>query len=96
MNGPDWTYWLQMMNFAMVAVVVLAGLTVCIAIAWELRERKVRHAGEARGLDEEVSTMLRAEPHRIAVAELGLTMADGGEELEASDRGPDDEKSGRK
>jgi hypothetical protein len=36
--------------------------------------------------------MLTAESHRISVPELGLTMADGGEEVKASDHEPDDKR----
>lgn len=83
MNGPDWTYWLQMMNLAMVAVVVLAGLTVVVAVVMDLQAKRVRQEGKARSMNEEVSPMFSA--HHISVPELGLTMADGGEELETSD-----------
>ena len=83
MHGPDWTYWLQMMNFAMVAVVVLAGATVLIPAFWALREKSLGRTG-AQDLDQEVATMFRREPHRIHIPELGLTMADGGEELKSS------------
>jgi len=92
MNEPDWTYWLQMMNLAMAAVVVGAGITIFIAIAGALRERRLRHAGEAQGVDEEMVVMLREQSHRIHVPELGLTMADGGEELKSSDHQPDDKR----
>jgi hypothetical protein len=96
MNGPDWTYWLQMMNFAMVAVVVLAGVTVVIPAFWELRERRRRLTHSVIDADEKTSAMLRAEPHRIRIPELGLTMADGGEELEASDHDPNHKEPGRR
>jgi hypothetical protein len=94
MNGPDWTYWLQMMNFAMVAVVVLAGITVIIPAFWELQKR-LRHAGEVQS-DDELSVILRADSHHIAVPELGLTMADGGEELKDSDQETGNTKSQRR
>jgi hypothetical protein len=96
MNGPNWTYWLMMMNFAMALVVVLAGLTVLVAVVWELREGRLRRARWARSADKELSAMLRSESHRIPVPGLGLTMADGGEELEASDNEPWDAKPRRK
>jgi hypothetical protein len=85
MNGPDWTYWLQMMNFAMVAVVVLAGFTVVIAVVWDLQEKRLRQQDRARNVGEDMS-VFASELHHIPVAGLGLTMADGGEELKPSDR----------
>ncbi|MGB8582114.1 MAG: hypothetical protein WCD47_14935 [Candidatus Sulfotelmatobacter sp.] len=93
MNGPDWTYWLQMMNLAMVAVVVLAGITVVIPAFWELGERRRRLARRTLGVDQELRAMLRAEPHRISIPELGLTMADGGEELKTSDHDSTDKRA---
>jgi len=87
MNAYDWTYWLQVMNFAMAAVVVLAGCTVLGAVVSELRQRR---AGAGRSLQAELSALLSSEAHRIRIPELGLTMADGGEELKASDDNPDD------
>lgn len=94
MHGPDWTYWLQMMNFAMVAVVVLAGATVLIPAFWALREKNLKRAGTA--LDEEMVTVFRREPHRIHIPELGLTMADGGEELKSPDEKPGKQGSERR
>ncbi len=96
MNGPDWTYWLQMMNLAMVAVVVLAGITVVIPAFWELRERRLRLAGRAHSVDEDASATLDSESHRFPVPELGLTMADGGEELKASDHDPSHKRPRRR
>ncbi|HET7209705.1 MAG TPA: hypothetical protein VFI95_24245 [Terriglobales bacterium] len=89
MSGPDWTYWLQMMNFAMAAVVVLAGLTVCVAIVGELRERRLRHAGELQNLDEEVSALLREEALRTSLPELERTVANVGKKLKHWGRDPD-------
>lgn len=82
MNGYDWAYWLQVMNFAMGAVVVLAGIVVALGVERELRDRRLATRG-ARSMDSELSAMFSA--HHMLVPELGLTMADGGEQIEASD-----------
>ncbi len=36
----DWTFWLQVMNLALVAVTLLAALVVTGAVGWELWARR--------------------------------------------------------
>ena len=88
MNGPNW---LMMMNYALGLIVVVAWLGLFISVGWELAERRARRTRES-GVDSELSAMLTAESHRFSVPELGLTMADGGEEVKASDHEPDDKR----
>jgi len=89
MNGPDW---LMMMNYALILIVVLAWGGLLISIGWELAERRARKARELGSADSELSALAKAELYRITIPELGLTMADGGEELKASDHDPDDQR----
>jgi hypothetical protein len=89
MNGPNW---LMMMNYALVLVVVLAWLGLFLSVGWELAEKRLRRALEMGSVDSELSAMLTAESHRISVPELGLTMADGGVEVKASDHDSDTKK----
>jgi len=88
MNEPNW---LMMMNYALVLVVVVAWLGLFTSVGWELAERRARKTRESSVVSE-LSAMLTAESHRISVPELGLTMADGGEEVKASDHDPDDQR----
>lgn len=83
MNGYDWTHWLMLMDFAMAAVLVLAGLMVVVAVVWELKARRLRRARLTREMDAELPAMVDAESQRISIPESGLTMADGDEEVEA-------------
>jgi len=89
MNGPNW---LAMMNYALVLVVAVAWLGLFISIGWELVERRARKAREMGSLDKELSVALCAGPHQIPVPQLGLTMADGGEEVKASDHDADNKR----
>jgi hypothetical protein len=75
----DWTFWLQVMNLALVAVTVLAALVVTGAVA--------------DSLDAEMWAMSRADLHTLSVPGLGLTMADGGERVEPSEAESSPEKS---
>jgi hypothetical protein len=88
MNEPNW---LMMMNYALVLVVVVAWLGLFTSVGWERAERRARKTRES-SIASKLSAMLTAESHRISVPELGLTMADGGEEVKASDHEPDDKR----
>jgi hypothetical protein len=81
----DWTFWLQVMNLALVAITVLAGLVVTGAVGWELWARREHKARAADSLDAELWAMSRADLHTLSVPGLGLTMADGGERVEPSE-----------
>ena len=85
----DWSFWLMMTNLALALVVLLAVLIVLVAVAWGFMAER-RKAAKVSSIDEELSEMLRAESHRFAVPELGLTMADGGEELQPQEKEPAD------
>lgn len=97
MAAENWTFWLNMTNFALGIVTVLALVVVFGAVCWDLLVRKVHHAREVgtvdlNKFDEDLRAMLRGS-HSLAVPGLGLTMADGGERIEASK--PPDEKRGK-
>jgi len=78
LNDPS-TYWLNVMNFALGAVVVVCCLIVAYGVAQELAARRRKRAAAA-GLDREVSDLVAAyDAHAFHTPELGLTMADGGE-----------------
>jgi len=89
MNGPNW---LMMMNYALILVVAVAWIGLFTSVGWELVERRARKVREMSSLDKELSAALYAGPHGIRLPELGLTMADGGEEVKASDHDADDKR----
>lgn len=92
----DWTFWLQVMNLALVAVTLLAALVVTGAVGWELWERRTHKARAAGTLDAELWAMSRADLHTLSVPGLGLTMADGGEKVEPSKAESSEKKPRRK
>jgi hypothetical protein len=92
----DWTFWLQVMNLALVAVTLLAVLVVTGAVGWELWTRRERKARAADSLDAELWAMSRADSHTLSVPGLGLTMADGGERVEPSEAESSEKKLRRK
>ena len=64
MAGENWTFWLNMTNFALGIITLLALLVVFGAVGWDLLVRKV-HTARARGgldlstLDDELRAMLQ-------------------------------------
>ena len=88
----DGSNWVMNMNYALILVVVVAWLGLFISVGWELAERRVRKAREMSSLDEELSGTPLEVSHRIRVPELGLTMADGGEELKTLDHERNDKR----
>ena len=92
----DWTFWLQVLNLALVAVTLLAALVVTGAVGWELWARREHKARAANTLDRELWAMSRADLHTLAVPGLGLTMADGGEKVEPSEAESSENKPRRK
>jgi len=92
----DWTFWLQVMNLALVAVTLLAALVVTGAVGWELWARREHKARAADTLDAELWAMSRADLHTLSVPGLGLTMADGGERVEPSEEESSENKARRK
>jgi hypothetical protein len=81
MNDPS-TYWLTITNAALGVVVLICCFAVAIGVFQEIaaRRKKVTAASQ---LDREVSDLVAAfqDGHTFHLPELGVTMADGGEEL---------------
>lgn len=93
MGGENWTMWLNITNFALGAVTLVALLLVFFAVGWDLLVRKV-HAPKPdwSAVDSELRAMLHGS-HSLSVPELGLTMADGGERIEPTQPDTTDKKS---
>lgn len=95
MSNYDWVFWLNVTNIALGVIVVLAVLLGAYGVVWELVIRHKKHSG-ARDVNAEMQAMLRDEfGHSLAIPELGLTMADGGEHVKAEEKKPADEKKSR-
>lgn len=94
MSNYDWVFWLNLTNIALGVIVVLAVLLVAYGVVWELVIRHRKHAG-LRDANAEMQAMLHNEfGHSLAVPELGLTMADGGEHVKpTTEKHAKDEKS---
>lgn len=85
MAGENWTMWLNITNFALGIVTLIALLVVFFAVGWDLLVRKVKSpAVDLRNIDADLKALLHGGSHSFSVPELGLTMADGGERLEPS------------
>ena len=86
MAGEDWTMWLNITNFALGLVTLIALLVVFFAVGWDLLVRKVGKAREVNlnNIDADLKALLQGASHSFSVPEFGLTMADGGERIEAS------------
>lgn len=88
MSNYDWVFWLNVTNIALGVIVVLAVLLVAYGVIRELVIRHKKPSG-VRDVNAEMQALLRDEfGHSLAVPELGLTMADGGEH-----RKPEEKKS---
>jgi hypothetical protein len=61
-------------------------LVVFFAVGWDLLVRKVGKAREVNlnNIDADLKALLQGGSHSFSVPEFGLTMADGGERIEAS------------
>jgi hypothetical protein len=97
MAGENWTFWLNMTNFALGIITLLALVVVFGAVGWDLLVRKVHHARELgstdlNSFDEDLRAMLHGGSHSLSVPGLGLTMADGGERVEPSKSEDSDQK----
>ncbi|HKF04674.1 MAG TPA: hypothetical protein VKB49_20290 [Candidatus Sulfotelmatobacter sp.] len=94
MAGENWTFWLNMTNFALGIVTLLAVLVVVGAVSWDLFFmwlHKVRTSDAAdisrvnmQRLMAEVRSGWGVDAHSLPVPGLGLTMADGGEKIDPS------------
>jgi hypothetical protein len=92
MSKYDWVFWLNVTNIALGVIVLLAVLLVAYGVVWELVVRHKKEHG-LRDANEEMQRMLRNEfSHSLAVPELGLTMADGGEHVKPTDKKPEEKK----
>lgn len=84
MAGENWTMWLNITNFGLGIVTLVALLVVFFAVGWDLLVRKVGTASarvDLRNIDADLRALLQGS-HSLAVPELGLTMADGSERIE--------------
>ncbi len=96
MAGENWTFWLNMTNFALGMVTVVAVVLVFSSVGWDHRVRPVHTARTPSGLDlntldGELRAMLQGS-HSMFEPGLGLTMADGGEKIEPAKPAASDEK----
>lgn len=85
MSDPS-TYWLTFTNAALGVVVLACLVAVAIGIWQELAARR-KKAAEMSKLDREVADLVASyDGHVFNVPGLGVTMADGGEELGKKDK----------
>jgi hypothetical protein len=85
MGGENWTMWLNITNFALGIVTLIALLLVFFAVGWDLLVRKVKAPAriDLRNIDADLQALLHGQSHSLSVPGLGLTMADGGEKIES-------------
>ena len=80
MNDPS-TYWLTITNIALGLVTLICCVAVGIGVAQELAAKRKKKTALSR-LDNEVADLLTSyDGHAFHIPTLGVTMADGGEEL---------------
>ena len=96
MAGENWTFWLNMTNFALGIITLLALVVVFAAVGWDLLVLKLHNARKVgsrdlNSFDEDLRAMLNGS-HTVSVPGLGLTMADGGEQVESSRHESSDQK----
>lgn len=87
MAGENWTMWLNITNFALGMVTLVALLVVFFAVGWDLLVRKVTRPErvDLKNIDADLRALLQGS-HSLTVPGLGLTMADGGKRIEPSDK----------
>lgn len=85
MNDPS-TYWLTITNIALGLATLICIGAVCVGVAQELADRRKKKAALSK-LDAEVADLVASfgDGHAFHTPELGVTMADGGEELGKKD-----------
>lgn len=95
MAGDNWTMWLNITNFSLGIVTLIALLVVFFAVAWDVVVRKIGRVPsvDLNNIDEELQTLLHGGAHSLSVPGLGLTMADGGERIDPPQSGSPDKKS---
>jgi hypothetical protein len=105
MAGENWTFWLNMTNFALGIVTLLAVVVVAGAVSWDLffmwlHKARSRDVTDVRSINmQRLMAEVRAEwadPHSLSVPGLGLTMADGGEKVDPSEKNTSDKETRRK
>ena len=80
MNDPS-TYWLTITNIALGLVTLICCVAVGIGVAQELAAKRKKKTALSR-LDGEVANLVTSyDGHAFHIPTLGVTMADGGEEL---------------
>ena len=86
MNDPS-TYWLTFTNIALGVVVLVCCLAVAFGVVQELAARRKKLAAES-ALDREVADLAASYTggHAFNLPGLGVTMADGGEELRKKEK----------
>jgi hypothetical protein len=85
MSDPS-TYWLTITNAALGVVVLICCVAVAFGVFQEFAARR-KKANAMSKIDLEVSSLVASyqDGHAFHLPELGLTMADGGEELGKKD-----------
>lgn len=106
MAGENWTFWLNMTNFALGIVTIIAVAIVAGAVSWDLffmwlHKVRMGEAAEVSGVNmrrlmAEVRAGWGADAHSLSVPGLGLTMADGGEKVDNSGKKSAGKDSSRK
>ena len=81
MSDPS-TYWLTVTNIGLGLVTVVCCIAVGIGMFQELAARRRKHVAMSK-LDHEVADLVSSfgDGHAFQIPGLGVTMADGGEEL---------------
>jgi len=75
------TYWLNVMNVALGLVTLICMAAVVVGVLQELAAKRRKVAGLSQ-LDREVTDLVSSyDGHAFNIPGLGVTMADGGEEL---------------
>ncbi len=94
MAGENWTMWLNLTNFALGIVTLIALLVVFFAVGWDLVVRRFKRARlDLTNIDAELQSLLHGGSHSLSVPGLGLTMADGGERIDHSESDSSQKKS---
>ncbi len=84
MSDPS-TYWLNVTNIGLGVVVLVCCAIVVFGVAQELAARRRKRAS-LNQLDREVAALVgRFDSHAFHVPGLGVTMADGGEQVAAKE-----------
>jgi hypothetical protein len=81
MSDPS-TYWLTVTNVALGVVVLVCCFAVAIGVIQEIAAKR-KKASAMSQLDREVNDLVNSyrDGHAFHLPELGMTMADGGEDL---------------